>query len=92
MEAFRSGGYEVYVAGMDAQEDCENIHFARRFDFSKLLADTAVTINHGGQNSIMDGFLCGVPQLICPGRVFERKYNADSVEKRSRNYPQLGGF
>ena len=29
----------------------------------------------------MDGFLCGVPQLICPGRVFERKYNADSVEK-----------
>ena len=80
-KAFHSASYEVYVAGMDVQEDCGNIHFARRFDFSKLLPNTAVYINHGGQNSIMDGFLCGVPQLICPGRVFERKYNADSVEK-----------
>lgn len=80
-EAFRSASYEVYVAGMDVQEDRGNIHLARRFDFSKLLANTSVYINHGGQNSIMDGFLYAVPQLICPGRVFERKYNADSVEK-----------
>lgn len=80
-EAFHSASYEVYVSGMDVQEDSGNIHFARRFDFSKLLPNTAVYINHGGQNSIMDGFIYGVPQLICPGRVFERKYNADSVEK-----------
>lgn len=81
LKAFHSVPYEVYVAGMDVQEDRGTIHFARRFDFSKLLPTTAVYINHGGQNSIMDGFLCGVPQLICPGRVFERAYNADSVEK-----------
>lgn len=80
-EAFGSASYEVYVAGMDVQEDRGNIHLARRFDFSKLLVNTAVYINHGGQNSIMDAFLYGVPQLICPGRVFERKYNADCVEK-----------
>jgi len=80
-EAFSSAPFEVYVAGMDVQEDHGNIHLARRFDFSKLLANTAVYINHGGQNSIMDGFLYAVPQLICPGRVFERKYNAESVEQ-----------
>jgi UDP:flavonoid glycosyltransferase YjiC (YdhE family) len=29
----------------------------------------------------MDGLIYGVPQIICPGKVFERKYNADSVVK-----------
>ena len=28
----------------------------------------------------MDGLIYGVPQLICPGRVFERIYNGKSVE------------
>ena len=29
----------------------------------------------------MDGLLNSVPQIVCPGKVFERKYNANSVEK-----------
>ena len=36
-------------------------------------------INHGGQNSITDALINGVPLLICPGKVFERRYNAQSV-------------
>jgi UDP:flavonoid glycosyltransferase YjiC (YdhE family) len=51
----------------------------RRFDFSVLMPDAAVFINHGGQNSIMTGLLNGVPQIVCPGKVFERKYNAASL-------------
>lgn len=31
------------------------------------------------QNSVIDVLIYGVPQIICPGKVFERKYNADSV-------------
>jgi UDP:flavonoid glycosyltransferase YjiC (YdhE family) len=36
-------------------------------------------LNHGGQNSIMDGLVYGVPQIMVPGLVFERQYNAQSV-------------
>lgn len=38
-------------------------------------------INHGGQNSVMTGLIYGTPQIICPGNVFERRYNACSVER-----------
>lgn len=81
LNAFRSAPYEVYLAGMHEQKDIENIHLGQRFDFSALFPRAAVYINHGGQNSMMDGFLYGIPQLVYPGKVFERKYNADSVVK-----------
>ena len=28
---------------------------------------------------MVEGFLHGVPQLVVPGKVFERKYNANSI-------------
>ena len=56
-----------------------NIHIAKRWDFDELLDEAVLFINHGGQNSIVDGLLHGVPQMMIPGKVFERKYNADSV-------------
>lgn len=55
------------------------IHVASYFDFATLLPQAAVFINHGGQNSVMDGLLNAVPQLVCPGNIFERRYNASSV-------------
>lgn len=82
-EAFGSTSYQVYVAGMPDYEEYQNIHMAPRFNFLELFSKTAVYINHGGQNSIMDGFLFGIPQLICAGKVFERNYNAKSVEKNN---------
>lgn len=30
---------------------------------------------------MIDGLIYGVPQLICAGKVFERKYNAGSIVK-----------
>ena len=79
--AFVGTDYEVYIAslGLEKQE-YENIHVDKRWDFSKLLNDAILFINHGGQNSMVDGLIYGVPQLICPGRVFERIYNGKSVE------------
>jgi UDP:flavonoid glycosyltransferase YjiC (YdhE family) len=55
------------------------VEVAERFDFATLLPRAAVFINHGGQNSVMDGLIAGVPQLVCPGLVFERIYNARSI-------------
>ena len=77
---FIEGKYEVYIASSYLKEESiENIHIAPRWDFSKLLDEALVYINHGGQNSIVDGLLQGVPQIMVPGKVFERKYNAESV-------------
>ena len=73
----------VYLAGVDEAGVTgapPNLHAARRFDFSELLPCTKVFIHHGGQNSLMDGLRYGVPQIIYPGKVFERQYNAVSVE------------
>lgn len=39
-------------------------------------------INHVGQNSVVQGLQYGVPQLIVPGKVFERKCNAKSVSDK----------
>ncbi len=81
-EAIGEGGRQVYIAGASKQEQRgPNVHLAPRFDFSELLPRAAVFVNHGGQNSIMDGLLAGVPQVMVPGTVFERDYNAESVER-----------
>ena len=73
---------DVFIASKDLLEMHEgNIHIAPFFDFGKLLPESRLYINHGGQNSIVDGLVNKVPMLICPGKVFERKYNASSVTK-----------
>lgn len=81
-DCFRQTSYNVYIASKQLKPtDDINIHIRDRFDFSKLMSDSAVFINHGGQNSIMTGLIYGTPQIVCPGKVFERIYNADSIVK-----------
>lgn len=76
-----STGRHVYVAGFAGSPfDEGGLHVAERFDFSELLPRACAFVNHGGQNSVMDALAYGVPQVICPGRVFERRFNAQSVE------------
>ena len=80
--AFRQSDIEVYIAGKALENNTiGNIHTAPRFDFSELLPRAVLMLHHGGQNSMIDALLYCVPQIICPGRVFERKYNADMVVK-----------
>lgn len=78
--AFRGTVYQVYIAGKGLENvQLENINMAEHFQFDELLSETLLFINHGGQNSMVDGLIYGVPQIICPGKVFERQYNADSL-------------
>ena len=81
-DAFLGKQYEVYIATKQAKPNkFDNISIAERFNFAELLPQSVAFINHGGQSSIMDGLLYGVPQLIYSGKVFERKYNAASVAR-----------
>ena len=79
-QAFANSGYEVYIASKYLkQSNLGNIHIAPRWNFDTMLNESVLFINHGGQNSICDGLLYGVPQIVVPGKVFERKYNAKSL-------------
>ena len=81
-QAFSGSRYEVYIASSYLEkEDVGNIHVAPRWDFEELLEEAVIFINHGGQNSIADGLIHGVPQIVVPGNVFERRYNAECMEK-----------
>ena len=79
-KALRGSGLDLYVAGLP-ESHAVHLHTAPRFDFSELLPRTAIFVNHGGQNSMMDGIAHGSPQLICPGKVFERRFNAKAAER-----------
>lgn len=81
-QAFQGTAVQVYIASYQAAPgDQNNIHTARRFDFKTLFPRAIAFINHGGQNSVLSGIAAGIPQLVFPGNVFERQYNADSVER-----------
>ena len=80
MAAFKGSPCSVYLAGRGLKEQSlGNIHIASHFNFQKLLPECLLFIHHGGQNSMTDALIYGVPQLICAGKVFERKYNASSI-------------
>ena len=81
MGAFAECDVNVYVAGCKVERQEDNVRFAPRFDFSQLLSRARCFVHHGGQNSTMDAFAYGVPQVVVPGHVFERLYNAEGVER-----------
>ncbi|MCY6960123.1 glycosyltransferase [Clostridium brassicae] len=79
-KAFEETNFQVYIAtGQVKPYKKNNINVNKRFDFSELMPEAIAYINHGGQNSIMTGLMYGVPQIIYPGNVFERRYNANSI-------------
>ena len=74
---------DVYVAGVSEAVHAVGDHqvtCAPRFDVAELLPRAHVFVHHGGQNSVMDALSYEVPQVIVPGRVFERQINAEAVE------------
>ena len=82
-ELARALGCDVSVAGVPEATQVSGGHTVRcapRFDFSELLPRTQVFVHHGGQNSMMDSLSYEVPQVVVPGRVFERQFNAEAVE------------
>ena len=76
-------GCDVYVAGVPEATQVSGgytVYCAPRFDFAELLPRACVFVHHGGQNSMMDALSHEVPQVIVPGRVFERQFNAEAVD------------
>ena len=74
---------DVYVAGVSEAVQAVGDHevtCAPRFDVAELLPRARVFVHHGGQNSMMDALSYAIPQVIVPGRVFERQFNAEAVE------------
>lgn len=78
--ALKGGSLTAYVAGLP-EGVYGNVRTAPSFDFSELLPRAVAFLNHGGQNSVMDGIAYRVPQIVCPGKVFERRFNAQSAER-----------
>lgn len=77
-------GCDVYVAGVPEAVYAvggHEVHCAPRLSFAELLPRARVMVHHGGQNSMMDALAYGVPQVVVPGRVFERQFNAKAVER-----------
>ena len=76
-------GCDAYVAGVPEAVYTaagREIHCAPRLSFVELLPRARVMVHHGGQNSMMDALAYEVPQVVVPGRVFERQFNAEAVE------------
>lgn len=77
-------GCDVYVAGVPEAVYAvggHEVHCAPRLNFAELLPRARATVHHGGQNSMMDALAYEVPQVVVPGRVFERQFNAEAVER-----------
>ena len=75
---------DVYVAGVREAIYAaagREVHCAPRLNFAELLPRARVIVHHGGQNSMMDALAYEVPQVVVPGRVFERQFNAEAVER-----------
>ena len=75
---------DVYVAGVpDAIYAAagREVHCVPRLNFAELLPRARVMVHHGGQNSMMEALAYEVPQVVVPGRVFERQFNAEAVER-----------
>ena len=76
-------GCDVYVAGVPEAVRISGgytVACAPRFDVAELLPRARLFVHHGGQNSMMDALSYEVPQVIVPGRIFERRFNAEAVE------------
>lgn len=77
-------GCDVHVAGVPEAVNTaagREVRCAPRLNFVELLPRARVMVHHGGQNSMMDALAYEVPQVVVPGRVFERQFNAEAVER-----------
>jgi UDP:flavonoid glycosyltransferase YjiC (YdhE family) len=56
------------------------VSFRHYVDAAALLPHCDWTICHGGQNTIAQSLQHGVPLIIAPGALFERRFNAEHVQ------------
>jgi UDP:flavonoid glycosyltransferase YjiC (YdhE family) len=79
----KSGDLDCVVGGQSIEKPVQigAVRFYPYVPATELLPQCDWTICHGGQNTIIQSLTHGVPLLIFPGAIFERRYNAQKVEQ-----------
>jgi len=81
-DTFINTKWNVFITSKEMNNlSCKNITIAPYFDFNELLANAFLFISHGGQNSLMQSLIYGVPMVSFPGGVQERRFNSAILEK-----------
>jgi UDP:flavonoid glycosyltransferase YjiC (YdhE family) len=73
--------YDCYVASQFVDEPYSDgaVHFAPYFDATQIIPLSTYVFSHGGINSVMQALGHGVPLIMVPGAVHERRHNAHEV-------------
>ena len=56
-----------------------NVHFAPYYDGELLLNHSEFTFAHGGLMTVYDSLRLGVPLILVPGSLYERRFNSQEV-------------
>jgi hypothetical protein len=73
--------YDCYVASqfVDRPFSDGSVHFSPYFDTSHIVPQSTYVFSHGGINSVMQALSHGVPLIMVPGSILERRHNAHEV-------------
>ncbi len=71
----------VGAPGIRGDEQIGGVRFQRYVPAEAVLPHCDWVICHGGQNTIAQSLLHGVPLILFPGPVFERRFNAQKVQE-----------
>jgi UDP:flavonoid glycosyltransferase YjiC (YdhE family) len=88
-EVFPSGSDTLCLVGAQSirrELRLGNVVFRPYFDAGRIIPHCEWVICHGGHNTIMQSLSCGVPLLIFPGPIFERRFNASMVQRSGAGF------
>lgn len=82
------GGLSVCVAAPSRQDELRvgNVRFMPYVPSEEILPRAELTICHGGLNTITQSIEAGVPLLLFPGPIFERRFNAGKVAENGAGF------
>lgn len=70
-----------------------NVIFRPYFDAESIIAHCEWVICHGGHNTIIQSLLNGIPLILFPGPIFERRFNAQMVHNSGAGvFAELSDF
>jgi UDP:flavonoid glycosyltransferase YjiC (YdhE family) len=67
--------------GISAEQRAGNVIFRPYWDAENLMPHCDWVVCHGGHNTIIQSLTNGVPLLVFPGPIFERRFNAQMVQQ-----------
>jgi UDP:flavonoid glycosyltransferase YjiC (YdhE family) len=82
------GGLSVCVADPSRKDELRvgKVRFLPYLPSEEILARAELTICHGGLNTITQSIEAGVPLLLFPGPIFERRFNAGKVAENGAGF------